>query len=465
MTWSRDPGSFRDRGGFVFRSDGVLYRQVNPALAPQYVRLMHSGLYAELVGDRLLVPHEEVPIRLADAPPAHAVLRPERIPFISYPYEWCFSQLKAAALLTLELQRRALERNMTLRDASAYNVQFIGTRVIFIDTLSFGEYTEGVPWVAYRQFCEHFLAPLALIAHAHQSLGVLARLYGDGVPLTLATSLMPVSTCVRPGLLMHLHLHARSHARAEGNGHPPGRAGGASGSMTRTAMLGLIDSLARTVRGIDWAPPATLWSEYDKLSNYSGDAQAQKRRVVGEMLAAATQGRAAGTLWDLGANTGEYSRLAAATGANVISLDGDHSVVERNFRESSTSCPSVLPLVQDLSNPTPGTGWNNTERGSLFDRGPADVALALALVHHLAIGRNVPLESIAAFFARVCRTLIIEFVPKSDSQIQRMLAFREDVFDDYTQASFERAFEAHFTPIRAVEIEGTRRTLYLMDRR
>lgn len=427
---------------------------------------MHSGLYEELVRDRLMVAHEDVPIRIADAPPAHAVLRPEPIPFISYPYEWCFSQLKAAALLTLELQRRALERNMTLRDASAYNVQFVGTRAIFIDTLSFGEYTEGVPWAAYRQFCEHFLAPLALMAHAHHSLGSLARLHGDGVPLTLATSLMPVSTCARPGLLMHLHLHARSHARADGNGRPPGRAGGGpNGAMTRTAMLGLIDSLQRTVHGIDWQPPATVWSDYDKHSNYSGDAQAQKRRVVAEMLTSAAQGRETRTLWDLGANTGEYSRLAAATCANVISLDGDHSVVERNFRESSTACPSILPLVQDLRNPTPGTGWNNTERGSLLDRGPADVALALALVHHLAIGANVPLEWIAAFFGRICRALIIEFVPKSDSQIERMLAFREDVFGDYTQASFERAFDAHFKLIRSVNIEGTLRTLYLMEHR
>jgi hypothetical protein len=462
MAWSRDPGSFRDRGGFVFRSDGVLYRQVDPVFAPHYSRLMHSGLYEELVRDRLMVAHTEDPIRMGDAPAAHAVLRPDLIPFVSYPYEWCFSQLKAAALLTLELQRRAVARSMTLRDASAYNVQFVGTRPIFIDTLSFGEYLEGAPWVAYRQFCEHFLAPLALMAHTHHSLGNLARLHGDGIPLTLASGLLPLSTRARPGLLMHVHLHAKSAARANRNGGSTRRT---DGLMSRTAMLGLVDSLERTVNSIEWTPPATVWSDYDKQSNYSDDAQAHKRRTVAAMLTSAAQASELRTLWDLGANTGEYSRLAAGACANVISLDADHAVVERNFRASSTAAPNILPLVQDLRSPSPGTGWSTTERRSLLDRGPADAALALALVHHLAIGANVPLASIAAFFARVCRSLIVEFVPKSDSQIQRMLAFREDVFDDYTQEAFERAFDAFFKVVRFVPIDGTLRGLYLMERR
>lgn len=235
--------------------------------------------------------------------------------------------------------------------------------------------------------------------------------------------------------------------------------------MTRTAMLGLIDSLTRTVHNIEWNPPPTVWSAYDRHSNYSEDAHSQKRRLVAEMLAAAAQARDLRSLWDLGANTGEYSRLAAATCANVISLDGDHSVVEQNFRESASASQNILPLVQDLRSPSPGAGWSNSERRSLLDRGPADVALALALVHHLAIGANVPLESVAAFFERVCQTLIVEFVPKSDSQIQRMLAFRDDVFTDYTQAAFEQAFEAHFKLIQSIHLEGTLRTLYFMEHR
>lgn len=462
MTWSRELGSFRDPNGFVFSRDGVVYRQVNADFGEPYRRLMKSGLYEELVRDRLIVAHEEVTLRLPDTPPALAVLKPEQVPFISYPYEWCFSQLKAAALLTLDLQRRALVRGMILRDASAYNVQFLGSQPIFIDTLSFGEWVEGQPWFAYRQFCQHFLAPLALMAQAHHSLGDLARVHIDGVPLDLATSLLPLSSRFKPGLLMHLHLHSRSARKTPNTTSPAPQV---RGTMGRTAMLGLIDGLERTVRGIVWRPAATIWSTYAAHLNYSDAAQQRKRRIVGEMIGIVAASSPLQMIWDLGANTGDYSRLAAATGAHVVSFDGDHTVVEQHFEQSRAGGPSILPLIQDLANPSPGAGWSNSERRSLLERGPADLALALALVHHLSIGCNVPLESVAAFFERICRHVIIEFVPKEDSQVQRMLALRDDVFTGYTQSAFERAFGDRFRLVRSTAIEGTVRTLYLMERR
>jgi hypothetical protein len=462
MTWSRDLGSFRDPSGFVFSRDGVVYRQVNAVFGDGYRRLMKSGLYDELARDRLIVAHEEVPLRLPDAPPALAVLQPQRVPFISYPYEWCFSELKAAALLTLDLQRRALTRGMTLRDASAYNVQFLGAQPIFIDTLSFGDYVEGQPWSAYRQFCQHFLAPLALMAHAHSSLGDLARVHIDGIHLDLATSLLPLSSRFRPGLLMHLHLHNRSLRKVPNTTSPAPQV---HGTMKRTALLGLIDGLERTVRGIVWRPAATIWSSYAAHMNYSDAAQQHKRRLVGEMISIAAASGPLRMIWDLGANTGDYSRLAAATGAHVVSFDGDHTVVEQHFTQSRESSLSILPLIQDLTNPSPAAGWTNSERRSLLDRGPADLALALALVHHFAIGSNVPLESVAALFERICRRLIIEFVPRQDSQVQRMLTLRDHAFTGYTQSAFERAFGDRFRFVRLNAIEETARTLYLMERR
>jgi ribosomal protein L11 methylase PrmA len=446
----------------VFSVDGVVYRQVNAVFGDGYRRLMKSGLYDELARDRLIVAHEEVPLRLADAPPALAVLQPQQVPFISYPYEWCFSELKAAALLTLDLQRRALASGMILRDASAYNVQFVGTRPIFIDTLSFGEYVEGQPWSAYRQFCQHFLAPLALMAHAHSSLGELARVHIDGIHLDLATSLLPLSSRLRPGLLMHLHLHNRILRKVP---NMTSAAPQVRGTMNRTALLGLIDGLERTVRGIVWKPAATIWSSYVAHMNYSDAAQQHKRRLVGEMISMAAASGPLRMIWDLGANTGDYTRLAAATGAHVVSIDGDHTVVEQHFAQLRESSLSILPLIQDLTNPSPGVGWTNSERRSLLERGPADLVLALALVHHLAIGSNVPLESLAAFFERICRRLIIEFVSKQDSQVQRMLTLRDDVFTGYTQSAFERAFSDRFRLVRLNAIEGTVRTLYLMERR
>jgi hypothetical protein len=459
VRWSRELGSFRDPSGFIFTLDGGLYRQVNATFSEHYRRLLASGLYDELVRDRLIVPHEEVAVRLPDAPPAAAVLKPEYVPFISYPYEWCFSQLKAAALLTLELQRRALARGMVLRDASAYNVQFQGTHPIFIDTLSFGTYVEGTPWAAYRQFCQHFVAPLALMAYAHHSLGDLARSHISGVPLDLACSVLPLRCRFKPGLLMHLHVHGRAAAST-----PNARLPRAARSMTRTAMLGLLDSLERTVQNLVWKPAASLWSTYASHMNYSEAAQEHKRRIVSEMIDTVSAATPLRTVWDLGANTGTYSRLAAAKADHVISFDGDSAVVDYVFRQSREDRSGILPLVQDLTNPSPAIGWNHDERRSLLQRGPADLVLALALVHHLTISGNVPLEWVATFFRRSGRYLIIEFVPREDSQVQGMLALREEVVD-YTPNAFERSFNAHFKILRSVVIPGTDRTMYLMEQR
>jgi ribosomal protein L11 methylase PrmA len=450
----------------VFSSGGIVHRQVNAGFERHYRRLIDSGLYEELVSDRLLVPHVEVDLRLRGAPVAAAVLRPEQIPFISYPYEWCFGQLKAAALLTLELQRRALKRDLVLRDATAYNVQFLGSHPVFIDTLSFGSYTEGSPWLPYRQFCEHFLAPLALMALVDPSLGQLSRAHLDGIPLDVTSRLLPFRSRLRPGLLTHIHLHSRSlvsgprqHTAAA---TPLQRSG-----MSRTGMLGLIDSLTRTVTGLSWDPPETLWSTYADHTNYSATAQEHKHQLIADWLREIHARTSPKMIWDVGSNTGVYSRLAAtATPARIVALDLDPAAVEQLYRScSQRDDRRILPLVQDLRNPSAAAGWHHAERRSLQERGPADVALALALVHHLALGGNVPLPDIAAFFRKVCATLIIEFVPKEDSQIQRMLALREDVFAGYSREAFEEAFRTCFEIEQSAAIADTHRTLYLMTAR
>jgi hypothetical protein len=464
MTWTRDQGSFRDPSGFVFVRDGRIYRQINQGYEQPYVLLRSSGLFDELTAERLLVPSDEVDLRLEHAPAAFAVLAPEPIPFISYPFEWCFSQLKAAALLTLDLQRRAIERGLVLRDASAYNVQFVGARPIFIDTLSFGVLAPGEPWVAYRQFCQHFLAPLALVAGVDPALGQLSRTHLDGVPLDLASRLLPARLRWRPGVLMHLGMHAR--AAASGRDQHRGAVTRSPGKVGRAALLGLVDSLRRTVQSQRWEPPDTLWSTYRDHTNYSPQGDAHKRRLVSEAVQQICGTLRQPTVWDIGANDGVYSRLAADAGARVISLDLDPAIVEHHARQCAADASStILPLVQDLTNPTPAFGWRHTERRSLLERGPSDLALALALVHHLVIGGGVPLDEVAAFFHAACRHLIIEFVPKSDSQVARMLALREDTFADYSQGGFEQAFDRRFERVSTARIDDSERTLYVLKRR
>jgi ribosomal protein L11 methylase PrmA len=454
------PGSFRDPSGFLFTRDGVLYRQVGRRYREAWDLLASSGLYARLVDEGLLVEHREVSPELAAAPGAYRVIRPELVPFVSYPYEWCFSALKDAALATLRIQEEALAHGMVLKDASAYNVQFRNGRPLLIDTLSFEPYREGEPWVAYRQFCQHFLAPLALMALRDVRLGQLLRVHIDGVPLDLASALLPARTKLRFGLLTHLHLHARSQARhadaaADAKTPPAAR-------VSRTGMRALVDSLRSAVSGLEWKPGGTEWGDYYDATNYSDAAADHKTALVSELLAAASPK----TVWDLGGNTGRFSRLAVDGGAHVVSWDIDPAAVEKNYRELRREGPrALLPLVLDLTNPSAAIGWANEERMSVAQRGPVDLVMALALVHHLAISNNVPLERVADFLAPLAETLLIEFVPKEDSQVRRLLATREDIFDRYTPEGFEAAFATRYHRIEARPIRETSRVLYLFRRK
>jgi hypothetical protein len=454
--------SFRDPHGFVFVRDGRVLRQVNDAGRADYDLLLASGLYEELSAAQDLVAHEEIDLLLAAAPGAYRLLAPEQLPFISYPYEWSFSQLKDAALLTLRLQAAALRRGMSLRDATPYNVQFRGGRPVFIDTLSFGAHAAGQPWVAYRQFCEGFLAPLALMSCTDVRLQHLLRVYLDGIPLDLAASLLPLRTKARPGLLVHLHLHARAQRKGSTGSTAAPPSADRSRTMSGTAMTALVESLERTVRALDWAPRGTVWGDYSDATNYPDSAFAHTREIV----AGALDRFAPAVVWDLGANDGTFSRLAAERKIRTLAFDVDPAAVEKSYRRVKADGEAhLLPLLLDLTNPSGGAGWANRERSPLSDRAPADMLLALALVHHLAIGHNEPLHRVAEYFAQLGRRLVIEVVPKQDSQVRRMLASRDDIFDQYTQAGFEAAFGRPFDIVDRIPVRDSERTIYIMEAR
>jgi ribosomal protein L11 methylase PrmA len=453
------PASFRDPSGFVFSQGDLIYRQINQEYKEHYDHFVHSGLYDTLVRDGTLIPHTEVDIRHAVTENAYKVIIPAQIPFVSYPYEWCFSQLKHAALLTLEIQRKALNYEMSLKDCSAYNVQFADGRPVFIDTLSFEKYHEGQPWVAYRQFCQHFIAPLALISYVDVRQHWLLRVYLDGIPLDLASLLLPARTWLNFTLLSHIHLHARAQKRFADKSVPSKHR-----AMGRVAFLGLIDSLESAVKKLGWQPRGTEWHDYYAISSYSSTALDHKKQMIARMLdqlAPAPKGA-----WDLGANTGFMSRIASDRGIPTVSFDVDFAAVEKNYLESVANAETdILPLVLDLTNPSPGLGWENRERTSIFERGPVDVVFALAIIHHLAISNNLPLGKVAHFFSQVCNSLIIEFVPKSDSQVQKLLASREDIFGEYNQHTFEREFGEFFAIQDKEVVTETDRVLYLMTKR
>ena len=346
---------------------------------------------------------------------------------------------------------------MTLKDASAFNIQFIDNQAVLIDTLSFEIYQPGQIWYGYRQFCQHFLAPLALMHYRDVRLNQLLRIMIDGVDLDLASKLLPWSTRLRFSLLSHIHLHAAGQRRYANKAIDV-----KTRKMSKLGFQGLIDSLESAVKRLSWKPTGTEWGDYYTDTNYSDQAMTAKEKQVADFLGEVQPAK----VWDLGANDGRFSRIAARQGAHTVSFDIDPAAVEKNYRQCiNNRDTNLLPLVLDLTNPSGAIGWNHAERQSLIERGPADCVMALALIHHLAISNNLPLDRIAAFLAGLCHSLIIEWVPKNDSQVQRLLATREDIFPQYTQPAFEAAFLKHFHVIRSDTIEATERALYLMENR
>jgi hypothetical protein len=456
MTAGRVPGAFRDPAGQVFVADRTLYRSINPSGRAGYERLMQSGLYSALVADRLLIPHDDLGAQ-PTRPEAWTIIRPEVVPMVSYPYEWCFSQLRDAAATLLRIQSRALEFGLSLKDASAYNVQFVGGHPVLIDTLSFEPARPG-PWVAYRQFCQHFYAPLLLASAADPDLGRLSQLFIDGVPLSLASRLLPRRTYLKAGPLMHIHLHAAASGRLASKSRPDGslkkRRDGRATPLVIESLERAIAALKPTARS-DWA------SYYTDQPSYETAAFARKVQTVTEWIDRLRPR----LVWDLGANTGQFSKIAAQYSSNVIAFDRDPVCVDLLYREVKRErIETILPLFTDFTSPGPAIGWANEERMTLEQRGPADLLLALALVHHLAIGNNVPLEDFANYLARLGRHAIVEFVPKSDPMVQQMLADRDDIFDAYDAKSFERACLSAFRIVERVTLPPSERTLYFLSR-
>ena len=454
--------SFRDPSGFVFSHGGCVYRQVNDCFSESFDAFVDSGLYDKLAAKGLLIAHEEVVDgSVTGTPQSYKILKPQQIPFISYPYEWSFSQLKAAAMLTLRVQHVAMQHGFTLKDASAFNVQFIDSRPVFIDTLSFESYVPDTPWVAYKQFCQHFLAPLAIMAHTDIELSKLLVTHIDGVPLSLASKLLPFKTRLSYSLATHIHLHAKMQEQHSDDAGTQSMEKAKSAKLSEKGLRALIDSLASTVDKLEWKMPKTEWGDYYDNTNYSDTAGNEKRTLVNGFLEGIPD--KLGIVQDFGANTGEFSRIAAQHCELVVSQDIDPVAVELNYRKSQEDGPkNLLPLIQNFSSPSPAIGWGNAERDSFLQRSTCDGLLVLALIHHLAISNNVPLDNIAQLFAGITRWLIIEFVPKSDSQVVRLLATREDIFVHYTHEGFEQAFSQFFSIEKSEPVPDSDRVLYLM---
>ena len=432
----RVASSFRDPAGYISSSKDKVLRHITSIGLSDYQLLMDSGLYKSLVGKGLLVPHKEI---------ERGLIEPEYIPYIIYPYEWCFSQLKESALAVLSIEGTALEHGMTLKDASAYNMQLGPTGPMLIDTLSFTKYTEGQPWIAYGQFCRHFLAPLVLASYCDIRLIQLLRNYIDGVPLDLAVKLLPL----RSWFSTLVSLHLRLQTSVKGTSKLRFKVG-------RSALQNILGSLKRGISKLEVHTPLGGWSSYSSCS-YDKQSHTRKVSIVEDLLGSTKPS----TVLDLGANTGEYSKEASLQATRVLAVDLDSYSMDLLYRERN---PRILPIVMDITNPSPGLGWNNQERDSFKSRFEVDLVLALALVHHLAISNNTPFDMIVDLLYPLGPHLVVEFIPKGDSMVKKLLASRDDIFSDYTRENFESSFLGKYSILECREV-GNGRLVYLMERR
>jgi hypothetical protein len=451
MPYIAHPASFRDPAGFVFERENEIYRAVSSSYKADYDHLMTSGLYGALTEKRWLIPHQEVDLPMPDG--IGRIIKPEHIPFVNYPYEWCFSQLQDAARLTLKIQAKALEFGMTLKDASAFNVTWYKGRPIFMDTLSLARLKPGAPWAAYGQFCSHFLAPLALMSHKDIRLQKLVQTNIGGIPLDLASALLPKRTWLKLSQLLHIHLHAKSQKKYADSTTK------VNAVLDKKALITLIEGLRIAVNGFSLPNVTTEWGDYYNDTNYSPNQFQEKRDVISGWIKEVAPARVA----DLGANDGTFSNLAAQTATLVVAADIDPIAVEKNCRRCKKNKDEIMiPLLMDLTQPSPDLGWELKERSSLFERLKPELGLALALVHHLAIGNNVPFPKVCSMLAKLAPAWIVEFPDKPDSQVQRLLLNREDIFTDYNQPSFEAALRQFFDIRKQHHITDSQRSLYLL---
>ena len=458
-----DEGSFRDPSGRLYRVGDRIFRTVMPRAADDFDFVRASGFFDAQVKRGNLVSLELVePDTLGSlAEGARYVLEHPKLPFISFPYEWPFSLLKAAALLQLDLHIDALDYDVNLSDASAYNVQFRGARPVFIDTLSFKRYREGEFWLAHRQFCEQFLNPLLLrsligVPHNEWYRGAL-----EGITAQALRRVLPWQSNLSWNVLTHVVLQARLQS-ASSNQQEAQRLV-KQRKLPRAAFRQMLSGLRRWIGGLEPSgEKKTVWSDYARDNSYASNEARLKREFVASFAAALRPS----LLWDIGCNTGDYSEVALDAGAGlVVGFDADQRALDLAVARGRAEDLNFLPLYLDAANPPPSQGWAQQERPGLSQRAECEAILALAIVHHLAIGRNIPLPAVVNWLVGMAPQGVIEFVQKSDPMVQRLLQLRDDIFEDYQESTFMQALEARADIVKSLTVSASGRRLFWFRRR
>ena len=449
--------SFRDSFGQVFYYEKKIFRTVNFDAKKEYEYCRDNAILKKSIENDYLVETNEVDKKIFDNNflDAQYILESKKIPHISYPYEWSFSQLKSAALHHLKFQKFLFDQGAVLRDASAYNIQFVGSKPIFIDVLSIKKYEEGEYWVAYKQFCENFLNPLLLrslkgITHNNWFRGSL-----EGISTIDFNKLLNFKEKLSFKILTHVTLQAKLIQKAIDEPTKSTKRLKNLNKFSKNSYLGIINQFYNWIKNLDIKKNKTIWDNYSKKNTYSSLEIKKKEELVRSFINKYKPLK----LLDLGCNNGQFSKISIDSGAKyVIGYDFDHNAIDEAFGQIKRS--NFLPLFLDAANPTPNQGWMQRERKGFIERNKSNAVIALAFKHHLAIAKNIPLEQILEWITSLAPIGLIEFVPKSDETIVRMLENRDDIFINYNKDNFEKILMSTSKIINQNIVSDSGRTLY-----
>jgi SAM-dependent methyltransferase len=470
--------SYKDTAARVVLEEGIYYRYIFNEYQDEYDHLMHSGLYKSLTEKGLMITHQEVEQSQSNF---YKKLHPHQIHFQSYPFEWSYGQWRKALFAYLQINQIALAHGMILKDATPYNFYFEGGQAVLLDTSSFSFFNDGDPWIAYRQFCSEMLSPFALMHYNGQRWARITQSHLRGMPLNFVSKQLPLKSWLIMTCLLHIHMHGKyatndSENSSLRNSNKKGfeKSGEVVDNQTKQKgfskekIVSLMKMLQSTV--VNWKKPFSYeknWIDYYQKDIASDKYLEHKEAIIKDWLAQLTHQNKIDSILDLGANTGKFSLLASEYAEKVIALEYDDICVDAIDRAIvSEKRNNIYCLRMDLAETTPNMGVLEKEYSSIYTRARSSMVMGLALIHHLFISNQLNFDQIASMFNEFSkRQVIIEYIPITDEKVQFLIKDKQREYADYTEEGFTKALEQYFQIKERIQLEGSERILYLLEKK
>ncbi len=459
-----DEGSFRDPNGRVFYSAGRVFRSLTISGAECYDALGKEGVWKKLEEAGLAITSRRCDLdemKSFELPEeCRAVIEVQKVPFISYPYEWSFEMLRRAALTHLDILKELVPKGWILKDSSAYNYQFFGPQCRLMDLMSVEQRMPHESWLGYTQFCCHFLNPLLIASCLKQEPYALLRGRLDGIPVEMADAMVSFWQQWKTGAWIHIRVQAMLQRGTKDKVSE--RDLFRDLPDQKEMILALVARMRKLIVRLQNPQSTSVWMDYEQQHNYTDEGRRVKEMVLRDCVTKLKPE----LVFDLGANIGEFSRIAAEHAQQVVSFDLEGRVIDRLFqRMIAEKQQRILPLVMDLTNPSQDQGFAGKERKAWNHRGGPDLLIAFAVLHHMAIHANVPVKlMIEWLYDLKVPHLMIEFVPREDVMVRQLLKNRKDVYEDYTVDRFEEEVIARFKIVERIPIPSSPRFIFHLNR-